>query len=248
MVLHKIKEISLPMGRGVWVKDVRIGLRYTAVLLDNGQAGLAFTSRGDSKDGCCAFKGLTPLAGRPASSLLGLFDSGDEVESAVALATANALSNVMKDGLLEGDTLDHVQLYPGDTVGMVGYFTPMLPELQKRVSRVLIFERIDQPKGDLLPEREIHRHLPLCQVALITSSTISNGSIGPILGSARTCREVVLLGSSTPLIPDAFYATPVTVLSGVVITGPDELLRIVSEGGGTRRLRKCTKKVNLRIT
>ena len=68
-----------------------------------------------------------------------------------------------------------------------------------------------------------------------------------ILNAARLCREVVLLGASTPLISDAFAGTAVTFLSGVIITRPQEMLRIVSEGGGVRSFKNNVRKVNLSL-
>jgi len=39
--------------------------------------------------------------------------------------------------------------------------------------------------------------------------------------------------------------TPVTILSGVVVLDPAEILRRVSEGGGTRSFKGHVRKLNL---
>ncbi len=245
---HKIQEQLMPRAKGIVVRDVRIGLGYTAVLLENGRAGVALTFHERLTKGCTVFKGLHPLAGRQACDLLSLLDSKDLIEMAVALATANALANTIRDDLLEGDILEYVQIGPQDKVGMVGYFAPVVPRLKEKTSSIMIFEKIKKKKGDLLPEKDAYQLLPQCQVALITSTTILNRTIDNLLGAARSCREVVLLGASTPLVPEVFAGTPVKFLSGVVVTGPEEILRIVSEGGGMRLFRENVKKVNLSLT
>ena len=237
----------LPRAKGIQVRDVRIGLGYTAVLLDNGQAGVAFTFKESMKKGCTIFTGLHPLEGRDASELLSFLGSTDKIEMAVALATANALANTMRDGLLEGDILEYIPITNQDKVGMVGFFSPLLPRLKKKTSSIFIFEQIKERQGDLLPEEDVHEFLPQCQVALITSTSILNHTIEHILDAARSCREVALLGASTPLVPEAFTDTPVTFLSGVVVAKPPEILRIVSEGGGMRFFKKNVKKVNLSL-
>ena len=56
----------------------------------------------------------------------------------------------------------------------------------------------------------------------------------------------VKLGPSTPLVPEVFVETPVTLLSGIVIDD-DVVLRVVSEGGSMRQLLPYVKKVNLRL-
>lgn len=229
------------------VKDVRIGLGYTAVMLEEGRTGVAFTFREKLRKGCSVFEGLHPLSGKRASDLLPLLDSTHMIETAVGLATANALSNSAKAGILEGDALEYLHIGPADTVGMVGYFGPVLPKLKEKTSRIMIFEQIKEREGDLLPEEEAYRLLPFCQVALITSTSILNHTVDRLLEAAGECREVVLLGASTPMIREVFEGTPVSFLSGIMIAHPDEILRIVSEGGGVRSFKENVKKVNVSL-
>jgi len=246
-VYEKIRDRLMPGAKGILVSDVRIGLGYTAVLLENGQAGVALTFHKEAKKGCTVYSSLFPLAGREASELLPFLESSDPVETAVGLATANALNNTMKMTLREGDSLEIISIQPEDKVGMVGFFGPMLPRLKKRTSSISIFERVPEKQGDLLPEKEAYRVLPQCQVALITSTSILNHTVDSLLEAAAPCREVVLLGASTPLLPEAFAGTHVTCLSGIVVTVPKDILRIVSEGRGMKYFKDSTKKVNLRL-
>ena len=82
-------------------------------------------------------------------------------------------------------------------------------------------------------------------MALITSTTIINDTVDELLEAARDCRELVLLGPSTPLIAEAFEGTAVTWLSGITVDDADGLLRVVSEGGGTRFFRPFVTKWNI---
>lgn len=248
-IAQKIKELLMPEARKTAIKDVRIGLTYTAVLLENDQAGVALTFHEGVRRGCDIFTGLLPLAGRKASELLPLLDSAYTIEMAVALATANALANTMRESLLEGDIMDYIHIIPEDTVGMVGYSAPLVHRLKKKTSSILIFEQnkqqLKQKQDDLLPEEDAYRLLPQCQVAIITSTSILNHTADNILDAARSCREIALLGASTPLLPDAFAGTPTSILSGVVVSKAREILQIVSEGSGTRFFKKNVIKVNL---
>jgi uncharacterized protein (DUF4213/DUF364 family) len=243
-ICERIKAHLMAQAEGMVVKEVRIGLGYTAVMLAGGQAGVAFTFRESMKRGCTVFTGRHPLAGRPASELLSYLGSKDRIEMAVAVATANALANTAKEGLIEGDTMAYLHIEPADTVGMVGYFGPVLPRLKKETSSILIFEEHRDKEKGVLPAEEAYRLLPQCEVAMITSTSIVNHTIDALLEVVGSCREVVLLGASTPLVPEAFRNTPVTFLSGVVVTRPQEVLRIVSEAGGMRLFKDNVKKVN----
>jgi hypothetical protein len=42
--------------------------------------------------------------------------------------------------------------------------------------------------------------LPRCQVALLTSTSIINHTLENLLNAAHSCRDVTLLGASTPLV------------------------------------------------
>jgi uncharacterized protein (DUF4213/DUF364 family) len=229
------------------VEDVRIGLGYTGVLLDNGRMGLAYTFHRGLPGGCSIFRGLRPLRGRLARELIGLLGSPEKVESAVALATCNAVLNGMGGRLKEGDILDHVHLSTEDNICMIGNFAPMVPALKKKAASLKIFEEVEKPVGDILPSKMAAEFFPECQVALISSTSVINNTLDTIFASAVSCREVVLLGASTPLAPEAFQGTPVTLLSGVIITDTQMILNVVSEGGGTRQFRNGAVKVNVRI-
>ena len=225
---------------------VVVGLTYTAAMLEDGRAGVAYTFRDQAQGGCSVFGGKRPLAGQEASTLLALATSRDPIEAAVGLAVAGALlSSDPADAV--GDVLDHLDLDDGDTVGMVGYFGPLVPEVRRRAQRLVIFERVDLAQGDILPQERAVELLPQCQVAIISATTLLNQTLEPLLEACANCREVVLLGPSTPLCPEIFLGTPVTMLSGVAVRDAQGLLRVVAEAGGTRQFSRMVDKKNLRL-
>lgn len=242
-----IRRAALSRAQGLRASDVRIGLGYTAVLLDNGNAGLAYTFR-EAAAGCSVYRNIRPLAGRPAAELIGLFDGGGAIEAAVALATANALFNRPDMACRRGDILAELRIGPEDQVGMVGNFVPLVPAIRSRARSLYVFEQITRPQGGLLPVAETDRLLPGCQVALLTSTALINGTADRLLTLAAACREIVFLGASTPLSPDVFAGTGVTLLSGVTVADPAAILQIVSEGGGMRFFKSHIHKVNLPLS
>ena len=84
----------------------------------------------------------------------------------------------------------------------------------------------------------------------ITATTLINGTIDELLAAAANCREVVLLGPSTPLVPEVFAKSPrrVILLAGVVVTNAEELLRTVARDGETRDFKTSVVKVNVRVS
>jgi hypothetical protein len=234
-------------ARAAIVADVRIGLGYTAVRLADGRTGVAYTFRDLARGGCSVFDGLRPLVGRSAADLLALLESDDAIEAGVGLACANALANRDEPGQVDGDVLGRIELRPEDDVAMVGHFGPLVEPLRERARTLTIYERVPEPTGLLRPREEAPAGLARCQVALITATSIINRTVDGLLEAARSCRQVALLGASTPLVAEAFDAGAVTLLSGVVVTAPDEVLRVVSEGGGMRQFSPHVRKVTVRV-
>lgn len=225
------------------VADLRIGLGYTAALLEDGRLGLAYTFRRDAEGGCTVDLESRPLTGRRVSELVPFTMSDNPIEAAVGLACANALTNIRGEGQSEGDILDHLDLGPQDSVGMVGLFGPLVDPLRERTRSLTVFERASRREAGLRPAAEAIEFLPRCSVALITATTIINHTIERLLAAARGCRVVALLGASTPLVPEAFTDTAITLLSGVVAREPERILRVVSEGGGMRLFKRHIRKV-----
>ncbi len=242
-----IKKEAISRSDKAEVEDVRIGLGYTSVLLKDGRLGVACTLRAKISGSCTVFKGIRPLAGRRASDLIEMFDSSDLIESAVALATVNAIYSRMDREFLQGDILDHLGLLPDDEVCMIGKFAPLIPLLRKRTASLKIFEQNERMSDEMLPAGDAFSYISKCQVALITSTTIINSTIDRLLNAAVSCREVVMLGPSTPMIEEVFKGTPVTILSGVVAKESDKIMRIVSEAGGMRIFKDHLTKVNMRL-
>lgn len=229
------------------VGQVHVGQIYSAVELELGAVGVAYTfpeSLGCRGTGCREDR---PLAGRKASELLARLGGEDLRASTLALATANALlaSGPLPEGAVAGDVLDVLGLLPGDKVCMVGCFSPLMEPLRARQVSVAAVDQI--PKPGSLPPEEVKRLLPESQVAIITATSIINGTIDRLLELAAGCREVAVLGPSTPFVPEVFRDTPVSCLAGIRVSQPREVLRSISEGDGFRVFKRYVRKINIRV-
>jgi len=169
----------------------------------------------------------------------------DPVPAAIGLAVVNALVEEPR-GVLEGDLLATLRIRPEDEVGMVGHFGPLVRELRRRAGALHIFERHRPTEPGVFADQAAVELLPKCQVVIISATTLINGTLEGLLQQTNGAREVVILGPSTPLVPECFASRPVTLLSGVRITDPERVLRVVSEGGGTREFGDAVRKVTLK--
>jgi hypothetical protein len=248
MIAARIREALQTQAARMRTVDVRVGLGYTAVLTDAGCAGVAYTPREHLEHGCSPLGEAHPLAGRRLSDLLVYIESRRPIERAIGLAAANALVAARPAvSVTGGDILRALALRTEDRVGMVGCFAPLIAPLQAQVTSLTIFERSGGWTVGVQPAERALDLLPTCTVALITSTALITESLDALLEAAAGCREVALLGPSTPLLSEVFADTPVTWLSGIRIENPARVLQIVSEGGGNRTFSPYVQKVNLRL-
>jgi uncharacterized protein (DUF4213/DUF364 family) len=237
------------------VKDVRLGLSYAGVWLDNGRVGLAALLLHELPPGCSVFSythrrsaegKLIPgkLAGSKASSHLKyLVEGKNPLEKALGLATANAILHPETAGD-ERDSLSIMNLTPQDRVAMVGLFTPMVPKIEATGAKLSIIER-DPARMELPSRKDREKILQDCTVVIITATTLLNDTLEETLNDLGDPRHVAILGPSTPLCPEIFRGTPVNHLGGAVVRNRRNVMQIISEGGGTPAMRPCLRFVNV---
>jgi len=247
MLVDEIVDYASDGIKGLKAIDIRIGLGYTAVLLEDGRCGLAYTLHEQEYESCCVVPEAGKLAGRSISELVPWIKTQDVTACAVGLAAVNAVVAVPKTAV-ESDIADLLPVESGDSVGMIGYFGPLVKPLKERVRDLSIFERRPNPEYGILPESAARDILPTCQVVIMTATAILNHTIDGLLDLSKNAREIAILGPSTPFLPDVFRHHGVTMLSGLEVVNSDRILQIVSEGGGTRQFGSAVRKLTFRMT
>jgi len=242
-ILKSLKELAISRAEKRTITDVRIGLSYTAALLDNNSAGVAMTFHDQIPPGCLSLK--NPFAGKSASEIIYKADSSDLLERTVAIATINAVINRHNKDLVGGDILKILNFTKEDIVGMVGYFGPLIPKIKGRVKKLLVFEKSTTKAKGLYPEEEAYKMLPSCTIAIITSTSLINLTFEKIAEAAQNCRDIVLVGASTPLASEIFNRVGINLLSGIIVRDPQQILRVVSESGGMKSFSGFVDKVNV---
>ncbi|MFQ6118241.1 MAG: Rossmann-like domain-containing protein [Candidatus Bipolaricaulia bacterium] len=99
-------------------------------------------------------------------------------------------------------------------------------------------------REDVHPDWAAELLLPQCDIAIITGTTVINKSIDHLLSLCRG--EIAIAGPTTPL-STVFANYGVSYLFGMKSRDADKVLKIISEGGGTRRLGSAVSKVALRL-
>ena len=243
-IARRLFDSVFHRGENAVIEEVRIGLGYVGVLLDDRRMGLAALLLHELPSGCSVFPDAGRLAGSRARSLLrNLIEGQNQLTKALGLAAANAVLHAAS-GEDEKDSLSIMKLVPEDHVAMVGLFTPMIPKIEGTGAKLTVIER-NPARLAVLDKKESGRILKECTVAIITATALLNDTLEEVLNGLGNPRHVAILGPSTPLCPEIFHDTPVNHLGGARVRDTKKVMQIISEGGGTPAMRPYLRFVNL---
>lgn len=216
--------------------------------LDSGHAGLAWPPP-SSASSCTYFHGAGTLTGQAAGNLLKLLvDERSDLARAIGLATANALLAALPPPLtFREEVISTLDITATDKVAMVGYFGPIVAGLKAVGCRLDVVELNPRP-GETITSDQGREALALCDVAVLTGTSLINGTCDDLLSGPGRPHAVVMLGPFVPLCPLVFANTKVTHLAGSRVREASAVLRIVSEGGGTMVLKKHLDFLTARVS
>ncbi|OPX70589.1 MAG: hypothetical protein A4E38_01393 [Methanoregulaceae archaeon PtaB.Bin108] len=235
---------------GITVDRVTIGIFFTGVKLSNGSGGLCFTPIKEIPEAVCCPSSLRALPwsgtfrGRPVTDFLdALFDTSP-MKRAVGIAVVNALSapfleNISTQGFTierGSDALEAIEIPDDAHVVVIGALVPILMRLKRRKKPFSIIEMDPRTlKPDEMPfwvpAEKTCEVVPGADLLVITGTTLLFHSLEPILACAKPGAKVVIVGPTASMLPDAFFRRGVSVMGGDLVTRPDDLLDILSEGG-----------------
>lgn len=232
------------------VERAVFGLFFTGVKLSTGQGGLCFTPIKEMPQAVCCPSSAKAmplsgrLKGRPVQEYLEDIFCGNLLRRTLGIAALNALSMAVWEQekpmgyeILGGaDAFDLLDVAQYKKTVVVGALVPMLKKLMGAGSDFHVLEQ--DPRT--LKERELAYYAPADQarvyvpeadLLVITGVTILNDTLPGLLQMAKPGAEILVTGPTASMLPEPFFSRGVTMLGGIQVTKPDELLDIVSEGG-----------------
>jgi uncharacterized protein (DUF4213/DUF364 family) len=234
---QQLINCALPWAKDRTIKEIRFGLGYSCVELDNGQMGVAWTPERRDAGSCTHVEKAGGIAGSEASEILKWLISDQSLKRAAGLAAFNALNAKIERQTSDNEAISLLKIQPNEHVVMVGYFAPVIPTIKATNCHFEVVELNSDKPGVISPEQGFEA-LSQCDVAIITSTSIINGTCNRLLQSLQRNRAALMLGPSTPMCPEAFAGARITQLSGSCVIDNEMVKTIISEGGGTRLLKK----------
>jgi uncharacterized protein (DUF4213/DUF364 family) len=191
--------------------------------------------------------------------VLSLFEPWPEepFRRALAVAALNALSAPWLDGgryrvVFDRDAFDLLELRPGMNVAMVGAFSSYIDRLQASAGlRLKVLELHEeamrvQDMPLFVPASRAPEVVPACDALIITGLTAVNGTLEGLLSLASPKAEVIVVGPSGSMLPDALFARGARWVGGCALTDPDAALGLLALGAGARHLYgACARRINL---
>jgi len=243
------RELADSMG-SLTVERVTIGIFFTGVKLSNGSGGICFTPVKEIPEAVCcpssakAMPSAGRLKGRKVTTVLKEMRQRNPLKKAIGIATMNALSSaywdkhpperyVIKKGV---DAFDELDIPDQAYVTVVGALVPIIKVLKKRGHRFSILE-MDK---NTLKEDELEFYVPVkkatvaigkADILVITGTTLINDTLEGILKHAKPGANILLVGPTASMLPNAFFSRGISAIGGIIVTDPDKLLDVLAEGG-----------------
>jgi len=216
----RVRAVHLPPVPWTGTKDGEFG----AVELDSGALGLSYVLLDDTLAQLAGGHG-EKLVDHDALALARRWRDGQGAERTLGFAAVNALSRHLfdRDGRVPPDAPDSIgglDPQPGEHIGMVGFFPPLVKPVTACGARLTVLEL----RADLAgthPGFEVTLDpaaLRCCDKVLMTSTVLLNGTLDAVLDACRQARAVAMIGPGAGCLPEPLFARGVTTLGGTWIT------------------------------
>jgi uncharacterized protein (DUF4213/DUF364 family) len=249
------ERTSLPLIEEVYVPHLDdepdCKHKFGVVVLADGSVGIMYILMDDTLPQLHQyvksqrFQGINPLL------LARSFAGTDPVLKALALGALNAIGQFVlrnSDYTLDYTTDSLALFHPrcGDSMGMVGYFPPLVERIREAGVALTVIElkeelvRKEPGFQVTLDVREL-RH---CTKVLCTSTVILNDSLEAILQQCRQAERVAVIGPTAGFLPDPLFELGVDTIGGTHIYDAELFLDLCRKGGkwGSAARKYCIQR------
>ena len=243
------------------ISDVRIGVFLAGVKLSDGSYGVASVIHSneihqlEKKDR--DFGAFTPLhiTGKRVSELFE-FPKNTTVVQILKIAVLNAYFHkfVMQNAYSirrNSDPIDSLNLHQYKKVVMVGAFNSYIQKISKHEVSLQVLELneeafLPQHRQFYVPAEQYKEILPQADLVIMTGLTLVNNTFDDLLAAVSPKSTSVIIGPSASILPDLFFENHIDIIGGTLITEPEKLFPLVSQGAaGYHLFEYCAEKISI---
>ena len=222
-LLHSLLA-ALPVDP-VPVCKVVIGVHWTVVCSKG--CGLGSTLVNCGPHGHSSIRDVGSLHHKTAQELAGWILSDNLLEASIGIAAINSLTEVDEKSLVDINASEVIKKNSqGKNLVVVGHF-PFVDRIKHIPNNCWVIEK--QPFGDDFPEEAANEYIPQADVVAITGTAFINHTMEHLLSLCRPDALVMVLGSSTPMLP-LLFDHGINFLSGSRIIDEDAAIATVQQG------------------
>ncbi len=247
--LKQIHKILGDEAARLSVERVVVGLFFTGVKLSNGVCGISYTPlKSFPQAVCCPSQAaVMPHSGGMVGKGMEFFtrdiNSPSPLKKTIAIAVINALSQTcfqknpsLYNIKLNVDPFDELTFKDGSFSVIIGALVPYIKDMMKngRDFRILELDKSVLKENELvyyLPASEAKNVVPKADNLIITGTTLINDTLEEILSFKKDGADVVVVGPTVSMLPQALFECGVKHIGGVYTTHADELLDIIAQAG-----------------
>lgn len=229
----RVKALHVPPAPWNGGKDGE----FCALELEDGSLGLSYVLLDDSLESLAGGRSAPGLVGADPMPIAAAWLEVPGARRTLGFAAVNAVSRHLLDrmGFVPAEAPDSIgglDPQPGEHVGMVGLFPPLVRQVTALGARLTVLELRADLAGDhpgftvtLDP-----RALQDCDKVLCTSTALLNHTLDRVLSNCRSAGRIALIGPGAGCLPDALFEAGVTTLGGTWVTDPSGLTQALRQG------------------
>lgn len=255
MLRDNVLQAATPLLVGRTITRMVLGMSLIGVELDGTDIGLAYMLRDNLPAGCGAFAFGQSVNGADAETVAQYLCTGEnDAQRGVGMAAITAAICAQELPNEPNHPSFGISITPSDTVGMIGHIPPVAARIQQTVKKLILFDegiaRRPAPNAvQVEPTKHQGALLPECDVVIMTGTVMINNTVEDLLPMCVNARHIVMVGASTPMLPEAFLGSGITMLAGSCwdATDPDALFTCITLGGGIGQVSPWMIKKAVRV-
>jgi len=221
--IPSIREIIIPSLD----KDNK-NSNFAAIILEDDSIGIFFINLSDDIKNSILKRDYKDLQSIDPSIIAQKFSSKNLVEKSIAMGCINAISQFYFKKIkyqfnYTTNSLGLLNIEESDTIGMVGFFPPLVKLIENKGNKLIIIEKKEEfIKSYKNWEVTLNpKQLESCNKVLITSTTILNESIDEILNYCLSAQKISIIGPTAGFLPDPLFKRNIDVIGGTQVHNVD---------------------------